>query len=169
MLTAHAPRRAALLALAAIALAACQKPGAEATADKPGAAATPSKAPGKPPLEAMLPPADLAKTLADPAAKKPTILFVGPEQLFVKRVPGAKNAGEAGEPEGLATLEKMAGPMPRDGEIVIYCGCCPPRNCPNIKPAYAKLVEMGFTKVKVLDLPQTFRADWREKGYPVEG
>jgi hypothetical protein len=157
--------RAAFVALAVTALAACEK--SSPSPEKTGSAASPSKAPSRPPAEAMLPPADLAKTLADPAAKKPTILFVGPEQLFVKHVPGAKNAGEAGN--GTAELEKMAAPLARDAELVIYCGCCPPRNCPNIKPAYAKLVEMGFTKVKVLDLPLTFRADWRDKGYPVEG
>lgn len=126
------------------------------------------RAPSQPAARRTLAPADLAKTLADPAAKKPTILFVGPEQLFVKHIPGAKNAGEAGEPEGLASLTAMAKPLPRDTEIVIYCGCCPTRNCPNIRPAYAALTELGFTNVRALDLPQTFRADWREKGYPVE-
>jgi hypothetical protein len=166
------PRRSlALVLVAGVALAAtgCDKSQATTgSAERTAAAATPVRVPSKPPLDRMLAPAELAKTLADPAAKKPLILFVGPEQLYVKHIPGAKNAGEAGEPEGLATFTAMITPLPRDTDIVIYCGCCPPRNCPNIKPAWAKLAELGFTNARVLDLPQTFRADWREKGYPVE-
>ena len=166
LLPVHGPARGLLVLLAALALSAtaCQK--ADAGSEKTGSAESPSKVAGKPLREAMLPPADLAKTLADPAAKKPLILFVGPEQLFVKHIPGAKNAGEAGE--GVETLVKLVSSLPRDTDVVIYCGCCPPRNCPNIKPAYAKLLELGFTSVRALDLPQNFRADWREKGYPVE-
>jgi hypothetical protein len=121
-----------------------------------------------PPSDRLLPPADLARTLADPNAKKPIILFVGPEQLFAKHVPGARDAGEGGTPEGLARLRSLAQTLPRDAEVVLYCGCCPPRNCPNIKPAYAALVDLGFSSVRVLDLQTTFRADWRDKGYPVE-
>ena len=65
-------------------------------------------------------------------------------------------------------LERRSAAFPRDREIVIYCGCCPWKNCPNIRPAYEKLAQRRFTNVRVLDLPTTFRADWSDQGLPVE-
>jgi hypothetical protein len=35
-------------------------------------------------------------------------------------------------PEGVATLRSAVQALPRNEEIVIYCGCCPMKNCPNI-------------------------------------
>jgi hypothetical protein len=58
--------------------------------------------------------------------------------------------------------------VPRSANLVIYCGCCPFDHCPNIRPAYKALHEMGFVHVRVLVLPTSFAADWVEKGYPVE-
>ena len=40
--------------------------------------------------------------------------------------------------------------------------------CPNLRPAFSALREMGFTKLRVLLLPTSFEKDWVEKGYPVE-
>jgi thiosulfate/3-mercaptopyruvate sulfurtransferase len=58
--------------------------------------------------------------------------------------------------------------LPKDREIVVYCGCCPYDMCPNIKPALETLRQMGFTKVKALVMPKNFAADWVDQGYPVE-
>ena len=52
--------------------------------------------------------------------------------------------------------------------IVLYCGCCPWGRCPNVGPAYKLLLDMGFTRVKVLYLADNFGADWVNKGFPVE-
>jgi hypothetical protein len=41
-------------------------------------------------------------------------------------------------------------------------------HCPNIRPAFQTLNDLGYTNVHILDLPSNFRADWMEKGYPVE-
>jgi hypothetical protein len=41
-------------------------------------------------------------------------------------------------------------------------------HCPNIRPACDALKEMGFSQVKVLNIPERFGDDWTAKGYPVE-
>jgi thiosulfate/3-mercaptopyruvate sulfurtransferase len=112
---------------------------------------------------------DLAAELRGGDALRPRVVHVGPASLFKSaHVPGAVHAGEAGDADGLAALERSLSPLPRDASLVLYCGCCPYKNCPNIRPAYAKAVAMGFTRVRVLDLPTTLKADWTDHGLPVE-
>ena len=120
------------------------------------------------PAERLVPPAELAKRLS--AGEKITVVQVGPASLFASaHVPGAVATGEAGDDVGLAGLARFAAPLPRDREIIVYCGCCPWKNCPNIRPAYRKLAEeLKFTNVRVLDLPTTFRAGWTDQGFGVE-
>jgi hypothetical protein len=67
----------------------------------------------------------------------------------------------------LAALRKLVEKMPRNQEIVIYCGCCPWEVCPNIRPAFQALKQMGFSKLKVLDIPVRIDTDWAAKGYPL--
>jgi hypothetical protein len=80
----------------------------------------------------------------------------------------AEYAGPANSAEGIELLKKAAAKLQKNEEIVIYCGCCPMADCPNIRPAYSTLAELGFTHVKVLDLATNFHTDWVAKGYPVE-
>ena len=47
-------------------------------------------------------------------------------------------------------------------------GRCPLDHCPNLRPAFEALREMGFTRLRVLVLPNNFGIDWVKKGYPVE-
>jgi hypothetical protein len=68
----------------------------------------------------------------------------------------------------VADLKAWAQPLPRSTNLVVYCGCCPMPKCPNIRPAFVALREMGFTHMRVLILPNDFNTDWTEKGYPVE-
>jgi thiosulfate/3-mercaptopyruvate sulfurtransferase len=99
----------------------------------------------------------------------PTIVYVGFRTLFEGgHVPAASFHGTASKEEGLAELKKWVGGLPRSTNLVIYCGCCPFDRCPNIRPAYAALHEMGFTHVRVLVLATSFAADWVEKGYPMQ-
>jgi thiosulfate/3-mercaptopyruvate sulfurtransferase len=99
----------------------------------------------------------------------PTIVYVGFRTLFEGgHVPAASFHGTASKEEGLAELKKWVGALPRSANLVIYCGCCPFDRCPNIRPAYAALHEMGFTHVRVLVLATSFAADWVEKGYPMQ-
>lgn len=121
------------------------------------------------PPERAVSSADLAAQLTAPEVQRPRVAHVGPKRLFQSgHVPGAAYVGEAGERDGLAALERWLSPLPRDANVVVYCGCCPYKNCPNIRPAYDKAVAMGFTRVRVLDLPTTFKADWADHGLPVE-
>jgi len=116
----------------------------------------------------LIEPAILAARLADARAAKPAILYVGPKLLFRAHIPGALFAGPTGQQNGLELFKQAAAKLPRDREVVIYCGCCPWKQCPNIRPAFRVLHEMKFEKVKVLTLPTRFQQDWMEKGFPVE-
>ena len=114
---------------------------------------------------ALVQPAELAGRLS----AKPAIFYVGPNVLYrSKHIPAALYAGPGSRPEGVAMLKAAVEKMPRDREIVIYCGCCPWDKCPNMQPAFEALKAMGFTNVKGLDLPENFKTNWVDKGYPVE-
>jgi thiosulfate/3-mercaptopyruvate sulfurtransferase len=103
------------------------------------------------------------------SSSAPTIVYVGFRTLFEGgHVPGASFHGTASTEKGLAELKKWLAALPHATDIVVYCGCCPFDRCPNIRPAYKALHEMGFTHVRVLVLPTSFAADWVEKGYPIE-
>jgi 3-mercaptopyruvate sulfurtransferase SseA len=122
--------------------------------------------PGSP---VLMQPGDLARLLKSSAAAKPLVFFVGPRAFYQQaHVPGAEFLGPTARPEGLEKLHARAASLPRDRSIVIYCGCCPWVHCPNIHPAYNELKKMGFTKVRVLYLENSFGTNWAEKGYPVE-
>lgn len=111
----------------------------------------------------------LAEELARPSPDRPRVVHVGPAILFKSaHVPGAEHVSEAGTSDGLAVLERWLGPMDRATRVVLYCGCCPYQSCPNIRPAFAKALALGFTNVRVLDLPTTLKADWTDLGLPVE-
>ncbi len=114
--------------------------------------------------------ADLVPELKSAAGRSaPTILYVGFRTLFEGgHVPEAAFHGTASKKDGLAELKKWAATLPRSTNLVVYCGCCPFDHCPNIRPAYKALHEMGFTHVRVLVLPTSFAADWVEKGYPIQ-
>jgi rhodanese-related sulfurtransferase len=114
----------------------------------------------------LIQPAELAQALK--AQQKPAVLYVGPQAFYLQaHIPGAENIGPVGKPEGMEKLRARAASLPKDGAVVIYCGCCPWDHCPNIRPAFAELKKMGFTKVRVLYLAKSFGADWAEKGLPV--
>jgi thiosulfate/3-mercaptopyruvate sulfurtransferase len=111
--------------------------------------------------------ADLVPELEGGSA--PTIVYVGFRTLFEGgHVPGASFHGTASKQEGLAEFKKWLATLRRSTNLVIYCGCCPFDRCPNIRPAYKALHELGFTHVRVLVLPTSFALDWVEKGYPMQ-
>lgn len=113
---------------------------------------------------------DLVREFGDTkSGNAPTIIYVGFRTLFEGgHVPGATFHGTASTEKGLAELKKWLATLPRSTNLVIYCGCCPFDRCPNIRPAYTALHEMGFTHLRVLVLPTSFAADWVEKGYPMQ-
>ena len=111
----------------------------------------------------------LSKIVSDPGMAKPLILYFGPAVLFKKEhVPGATLIGPLSEPDGPKNLQKEVKNLGKDTEIVLYCGCCPWNVCPNVRPAFQMLQDMGFKRVKVLYLPDNFRQGWVIKGFPVQ-
>lgn len=119
------------------------------------------------PAGQLLEPSVLAKELKTKEA--PLVLHVGFEFLYKGgHIPGSKYVGAAKDEAGLKKLREFVKSLPHDREIVLYCGCCPFEKCPNVEPALHAMQEMGFTKVKVLDLRKNFADDWDKKGFPVE-
>ena len=82
--------------------------------------------------------------------------------------PEAVFAGPGANAAGLAMLRSAVDKLPRDREVVVYCGCCPWDRCPNVKPSLDLLKSMGFTKAKALYLGTGFKVDWLDKGYQAE-
>jgi thiosulfate/3-mercaptopyruvate sulfurtransferase len=115
-------------------------------------------------------PADLAKELADAnAAGKPTVICVAPHVLYEGgHIPGALFHGPGSSPQGIDDLKKWAQPLPRSANIVIYCGCCPLDHCPNLRPAFVALRDMGFTHLRALIISTNFYTDWVKPGYAYE-
>lgn len=112
----------------------------------------------------LLAPSDLANTINDPKAKQPIVFSVGPGAL----IRGSIDMGPAKEKENLNKFKLALGKLPKDANIVIYCGCCPFEHCPNIRPAFTLLNEMKFTNQKLLNLEHNIKIDWVNKGYPVQ-
>jgi len=88
------------------------------------------------PAAALIQPADFAAALQKPGAPRPLI------------------------------LQARVAKLPTDSAIVIYCGCCPWRKCPNIAAAYDALLARGFKNVKVIYFADDFGTNWVDQGYP---
>jgi thiosulfate/3-mercaptopyruvate sulfurtransferase len=111
---------------------------------------------------------NLIKELNDPKSV-PTVVFVGFQRLYTAgHIKGAQFHGSGGNPDGLKELKSWAGALPKTTNLVIYCGCCPMERCPNVRPAFTALRELGFGNLRVLVLPSSFEVDWAEKGYPYD-
>ncbi len=101
------------------------------------------------------------------AGEKPAILQVGFHVLYeAAHIPGSVYCGPASRPDSVKTLRETAAKLPRDREVVLYCGCCPWQKCPNIRPAFDALKGMGFHKLKVLYIPDNFARDWVQQHLP---
>jgi thiosulfate/3-mercaptopyruvate sulfurtransferase len=115
-------------------------------------------------------PADFAKELADAkSGDQPTVVCVAPHAMFIGgHIHGALYYGPGGSADGIADLKKWAESEKRSTNIVIYCGCCPMERCPNLRPAFVALRDMGFTHVRALVIPANFYTDWVQPGYPYD-
>jgi hypothetical protein len=140
-------------------------PAEAAPAFPPGQSAAASSLPA----DVLISPEDLAKLLQSHTGEKPLTIHVGFYVLYSQaHIPGSEYIGPASQEEVLAKLRRRVEPLPRKKFIVLYCGCCPWNHCPTVKPAYETLHSMGFTKLKVLYIPNNFGQDWVNKGFPVE-
>lgn len=86
----------------------------------------------------------------------------------VQNIKGAINVGAASDSANLVKLKAVLKNVPKNKQIVIYCGCCPMGKCPNIRPAFQMLSDMKFSTISVLDLHTNIKTDWIDKGYPIE-
>ena len=113
-------------------------------------------------------PKDLAAQLQS-TGSKPALFHVGYGIMYRStHIPGSVYAGPGSRAEGLKALKAAASGLPRDREVVVYCGCCPWDECPNVKPAVELLKQMGFKHIRMLMIPSNLSADWIDHGYPVE-
>jgi hypothetical protein len=115
----------------------------------------------------LLAPSELAASLK--GLEPPLTICVGFPVLYrQKHIEHALFAGPASKPEGIGRLKEQVAEREKTAPIVIYCGCCPMTRCPNLRPAFSELSELGFTNVRVLNLPTNFYTDWSQKGYPLD-
>jgi thiosulfate/3-mercaptopyruvate sulfurtransferase len=119
------------------------------------------------PKTAVIEPAALAQILE--AGHPPAVISVAFPTLYrAKHIVHAVDAGPTSKPEGIEALKKAVANLQKDADIVIYCGCCPMEKCPNVRPAYRTLKELGFMHVRVLDIATNMHTDWYSKDYPSE-
>jgi rhodanese-related sulfurtransferase len=112
--------------------------------------------------EQLMQPADLAKVVQ--AGKDvPVIFCIGPKSY----IPGSVHIGMVRDNDKLNKLRSELKKLSKDKKIVVYCGCCPFANCPNVRPAMKALKDMGFTNYFLLNLVKNIKVDWIDKGYPV--
>ena len=112
-------------------------------------------------------PEELVRLLKASDKDKPLIFQVGSRVMFSQaHIPGSQYAGPGSQASGIQSLETTVASLPKNRPIVLYCGCCPWDRCPNVGPAYHRLIDLGFTNVRVLYLANNFGDDWVIKGYP---
>lgn len=110
----------------------------------------------------LMEPATLAAIINNTSVTQPVIYSIG----FGGGIKNSLVQGPVSDSANLTNWKSKLDKLPRETEIVIYCGCYPFEHCPNIRPAFSLLNEMGFKNHKLLDLPHNLRADWLSKGYP---
>lgn len=108
--------------------------------------------------------AELAKIIKDPKAVKPAIFNVGP----MPQIKGAVKSGIGASLSGQEQFEYDISKLPKNKEVIVYCGCCKLKTCPNIKPVLDMLNTKGFKNAKVLNLPNNLQEDWIDKGFPMD-
>jgi hypothetical protein len=77
-------------------------------------------------------------------------------------------AGPGKEAKGIAALKNWASGIPHNKIVVVYCGCCPMKQCPNIRPAFLALRQMGFKHLKILNLENDLARDWVDQSFATE-
>ena len=109
----------------------------------------------------------VAKRLKGP--DKPIVLNIGNTVNLVGSVNigiiGGTFAGGKQKDQIAKRLETLTATVPdRAKEIFIYCACCDAETCPNVLGSLKKLREMGYSNIRVLDLPPFVEAaEWEKE------
>ncbi len=111
----------------------------------------------------LLPPAELANVLNNPKAPQPIVFSIGMEAIIKNSI----DIGPVMMGQNLNLLKQKLNNLPKNAQIVVYCGCCPFASCPNVRPAMQLLKDMQFTNYKLLNLPDNIKVDWIDKNYPM--
>lgn len=111
----------------------------------------------------LMPTAVLADKIVKNNIQNTVVINIGPDAV----IRNSYNVGPANDAENITKLKKYLSGISKDKEVVIYCGCCPFDICPNIRPAFKVLQELGFTNGKLLNIPKNIKTDWIDKGFPV--
>jgi hypothetical protein len=111
----------------------------------------------------LIQPDVLVKKIGEPADKRPIILNVGVE----KNIKSAVEIGILSSPSKQEKLKKALTSIDKNKEVVIYCGCCVLKECPNIPIALNYVKSLGYINVKILNLPVGLDEDWVSKKYPM--
>jgi thiosulfate/3-mercaptopyruvate sulfurtransferase len=111
----------------------------------------------------LLNPAELAKVLNNPKSAQPLVYSIGMQAI----IKGSIDIGPVMRKDNLNKLKLQLDKLPKNAQIVVYCGCCPFDRCPNIRPAMELLKNMQFKNYKLLNLPQNIKVDWIDLGYPI--
>jgi thiosulfate/3-mercaptopyruvate sulfurtransferase len=109
----------------------------------------------------LIEPAQLAQTIQKNEAL-PIIYSIGPGAVIKNSI----DIGSIKDAQNMQEFKKQLSKLPKDANVVVYCGCCPFEHCPNVRPAVATLKEMQFTNYKLLNLSHNVKTDWLDKGYP---
>jgi hypothetical protein len=114
--------------------------------------------------KAEITPQTLVRAMQSNQRSKLLILNVGPRVLYAQaHIDGAEFIGPTSDQRGIDLLRQRVKSLPKNQQIVLYCGCCPWDRCPNVRPAFAALKKLGFTNVKVLYIANNIGTDWVEK------
>jgi thiosulfate/3-mercaptopyruvate sulfurtransferase len=117
----------------------------------------------------LIQPQELVVRVRDTGPSRPLIISVGfPGPYRDGHIPATIFAGPASTDAGRELLKRALEKVPKNRDIVIYCGCCPWEACPNTRPAVDLLHSMGYTRVQALMIASNLEADWLNKGYPLE-
>jgi hypothetical protein len=119
------------------------------------------------PAAALMEPAELADNLRSSDESVHVICVAFPVLYRQRHIASAVLAGPTSKPEGLAALDSALENLKKKDLVVLYCGCCPMQQCPNIRPAYIAAKKRDFQNIRVLNLRTNFHTDWMAKGYPV--
>lgn len=105
----------------------------------------------------------LAERIVQNKMKNTLVINIGRDAV----IKNSFNAGPGKEVKNIDKLKAHLKNIPKDKEVVLYCGCCPFDKCPNIRPAFKALTDLGYKKAKLLNIPKNIKVDWIDKGYPV--
>ena len=114
------------------------------------------------PADNLIEPADLAKIL-NGSSKQPVVINVGPMQ----HIKGAHSTGIGGSSTGMSEFKTYVSKFNKDQFIVLYCGCCAMKTCPNVSKPYEYLRDAGYDNFKMLNIKSSLSEEWVSKGYPM--